>query len=79
MLYLIDIVWIRRSSEPDRPDSGTTTYAEFARTLTGAKRKAAAKFRRHYGMHLILLNAREQPDPAGLYQGSAGVSPASSH
>ncbi len=79
MLYLIDIVWIRRTPEADRPDSGTTTYAEFARTLTGAKRKASAKCRRHYGMHLTLINAREQQDPAGLYQGSAGVSPASAH
>ena len=67
MLYLIQIHWTRRQPEPDRSDTGTTTYAEFARTLTTAKRQATAKFRRHYGSHLAIQSTTEKQDPAGLY------------
>jgi hypothetical protein len=67
MLYLIQIHWIRRHPELDRPDAGTTTYAEFARSLAAAKRKASSKFRRHYGQHLAAQTVCEKPDPAGIY------------
>jgi len=67
MLYLIQVHWQRRTPEPGRPDKGTTTYAEFARSLGAAKRKAAGKFRRHYGMHLSTTSTTEKPDPAGIH------------
>lgn len=67
MLFIIDIAWTRRAPEPGRPDNGTTTYSEYARTLTTAKRRAAAKFRRHYGAHLAIRSATEKQDPAGIF------------
>lgn len=70
MLYLINIHWTRRVPEDGRPTNGKSTYAEYARTLTGAKRKAAAKFRRHYGLHLDVTRTEEFQDPAGIFTSS---------
>ena len=64
MLYIIDIHWSRRTPETGRPDSGTTTYAEYTKTLNAAKRRAAANFRRHYGMHLNITATREKAPSA---------------
>lgn len=60
-LYLIDITWTRRQPEPDRENTGTKTYAEYARTLTRAVSQASTKFRRHYGMHLAISKTAEKP------------------
>lgn len=68
MLYIINVHWTRRAPEDGRPDKGHSTFAEFARTLNGAKRKAAAKFRRHYGLHLAIARTEEFQDPAGIFK-----------
>jgi hypothetical protein len=70
MLFIINIHWERRAHEDGRPDKGYSTYAEYAKTLNGAKRKAAAKFRRHYGMHLNIARTEEFQDPAGIFTSS---------
>ena len=67
-LFLIDISWQRRQPDPDRENTGTKTYAEYARSLTRATTQACKKFRRHYGMHLAITQTAEKPDPAAIYQ-----------
>jgi hypothetical protein len=54
MLFLIEIHWQRRTPEPERTNTGRTTYAEFSKTLTSAKTNATRKFRLHYGNHLAI-------------------------
>ena len=68
MLYLIDITWTRRAPQPGEAPTGTTTQAEFARSLQAAKNKASKKFRQHYGAHRRIETVTEQADPAGIYQ-----------
>lgn len=68
MLHLIEISWTRRCQEPGRSPSGTTTYAEFARSLNAAITKAKNKFRLHYGMHCSITAATEKPDPAKVFE-----------
>jgi hypothetical protein len=65
MLFLIDISWSHRAPEHGQAATGTTTYAQFARSLPAAKRKANAKFRRHYGTHRAITATAQQPTPAG--------------
>lgn len=67
MLFIINVHWKRRSPEPGRPNKGHSTYAEYGRTLLAAKRKAATKFRRHYGLHLAIERTEEFNDPAGIF------------
>jgi hypothetical protein len=67
MLYIINVHWQRRTPETGLPDKGHSTFAEYARSLTAAKRKASAKFRRHYGMHLDVTRTEEFQDPAGIF------------
>jgi hypothetical protein len=67
-LFLIDISWKRRKAQDGDDQTGTKTYAEYARTLTRATTQASKKFRRHYGMHLAITKTAEKPDPAGIFK-----------
>jgi hypothetical protein len=67
MLFLIDIHWTRRTPDPERKNTGHTTYAEFAKTLTRATSQATKKFRRHYGLHLQIERTAEKQDPAKIF------------
>lgn len=75
MLYIINIHWTRRIPQEGRPDQGRSTYAEYAKSLTAAKRKASAKFRLHYGMHLAIESAEEFEDPAGIFKPQPAAAP----
>lgn len=68
MLFLIDIHWQRRSPEPEREDSGISTYAMAGRSFAAAKSKAIRKFNRHFGLHLSISKTVEKADPAGVFQ-----------
>lgn len=65
-LHLIEISWQRQDPRPDQALTGTTDYAEFARTLTAAITKAKTKFNRHYGMHRAITGATEKPQTASV-------------
>lgn len=67
MLFVINVYWTRRTPQDGRPNKGHTTYAEYARSLNGAKRKGSTKFRKHYGMHLAVDRTEEFNDPAGIF------------
>ena len=64
MMVIVDIHWTRRVRNPEMPDSGKTTMAEFAPTETRARTKAAQKFLRHYGVHRAITHTTSRvPEP----------------
>jgi hypothetical protein len=77
MLYLINIHWQRRTAEQGRAQTGTVRYTINARSLGAAKTKASRMFNRHMGTLLAITELQEFQDPAGLFEGSACVPPAS--
>jgi hypothetical protein len=72
-LFIIDISWQRRNPQDGDEQTGTKTYAEYARPLTRATTQASKKFRRHYGMHLAIQKVAEKQDPAGIFTSSTHV------
>jgi hypothetical protein len=66
MLFLIEIHWTRRAPDPDQPSTGSTTYAEYASTVTRATSQAARKFQRHYHVHRAITHTCEKQKCAAL-------------
>ena len=67
MYFIIDIHWKRHTPQDGTASSGRATYAEFAKTLTSAKARAARKFNRHYGIHLTIESVEQKQDPSGIF------------